>query len=132
MQKKPEPIRKADVIWMDGKLVPWADAKVHVLTHSLHYGVAVFEGIRAYPQPDGRGAVFRLREHVRRLFESAHICLMEIPYTKEQVVEACREVLRANKMTEGYLRPLAYHSDGAMGVGAVNPVKLTVATWYWG
>jgi branched-chain amino acid aminotransferase len=132
MQKKPEPIRKADLIWMDGKLVPWADAKIHVLTHSLHYGVAVFEGIRAYPQPDGRGAIFRLREHVRRLFESAHICLMEMPYTKEQVTEACREVLRANKMNEGYLRPLAYHSDGAMGVGAVNPVKLTVATWYWG
>ena len=130
--KKSEPIKKVELIWMDGKLVPWEDAKVHVLTHSLHYGVAVFEGIRCYTQPDGSGAIFRLREHVRRLFESAHICLMEIPYTKEQVTEACKEVLRANKMSEGYLRPIAYHSDGLMGVGAVNPVKLTVATWYWG
>ncbi|MBS2024577.1 MAG: branched-chain amino acid transaminase [Deltaproteobacteria bacterium] len=119
-------------IWMDGKLVPWADAKVHVLTHSLHYGVAVFEGIRAYPQPDGSGAIFRLREHVKRLFESAHICLMEMPFTEEQVFTACREVLRANGMTEGYLRPIAYFSDGMMGVGAVNPVKLSIAAWFWG
>jgi branched-chain amino acid aminotransferase len=132
MARQPEPIRKAELIWMDGKLVPWNDARIHVLTHSLHYGVAVFEGIRAYPQPDGRGAIFRLREHVRRLFESAHICLMELPYSKEQVADACKEVLRANRMTEGYLRPIAYHSEGAMGVGAVNPVRLTVATWFWG
>ena len=130
--KKSVPIKKVELIWMDGKLVPWEDAKIHVLTHSLHYGVAVFEGIRCYTQPDGTGAIFRLREHVRRLFESAHICLMDIPYTKEQVTEACKEILRANKMSEGYLRPIAYHSDGLMGVGAVNPVKLTVATWYWG
>src|SRR5205807_10626352 len=91
---------------MDGKLVPWADAKVHVLTHSLHYGVAVFEGIRCYPQPDGRGAIFRLREHVRRLFESAKICLMEMTFTKEQVFESCKQVMVANKMNEGYLRPI--------------------------
>src|SRR5207302_1482851 len=117
---------------MDGQLVPWGEAKVHVLTHSLHYGVAVFEGIRCYPQPDGRGAIFRLREHIRRLFESAHICLMEMPYSKEQVAEACKETLRGNKLNEAYLRPIAYHSDGLMGVGAVNPVKLTVAAWYWG
>jgi len=132
MAKVAEPIRKSDLIWMDGKLVPWADAKVHVLTHSLHYGVAVFEGIRCYPQPNGSGAIFRLREHVRRLFESAHICMMPMPYTEPQVIEACVEVLRANKMNEGYLRPIAYFSDGLMGVGAVNPVKLSVATWYWG
>jgi branched-chain amino acid aminotransferase len=132
MARQPEPIRKAELIWMDGKLVPWNDAKIHVLTHSLHYGVAVFEGIRAYPQPDGRAAIFRLREHVRRLFESAHICLMDLPYSKDQVADACKEVLRANRMTEGYLRPIAYHSEGAMGVGAVNPVRLTIATWYWG
>jgi branched-chain amino acid aminotransferase len=130
--KKVEKIKPSQLIWMDGKLVPWADAKIHVLTHSLHYGVAVFEGIRCYPQPDGRGAIFRLKEHVRRLFESAHICLMELPYTKEQVTEACKEVMRANKMNEGYLRPIAYYADGLMGVGAVNPVCLTVATWFWG
>ena len=130
--KKVEKIKASQLIWMDGELVPWADAKVHVLTHSLHYGVAVFEGIRCYPQPDGKGAIFRLREHVRRLFESAHICLMEMPFSKEQVFEACRSVMRANKMNEGYLRPIAYYADGLMGVGAVNPVKLTIATWYWG
>src|SRR5260370_14209800 len=130
--KKVEKLKESSLIWMDGALVPWADAKVHVLTHSLHYGVAVFEGIRCYPQPNGRGAIFRLREHIRRLFESAHICLMELPFTKEQVTEACKEVMRANGMNEGYLRPIAYYSDGLMGVGAVNPVKLTVATWYWG
>ena len=132
MSKTPEPIKKVEVIWMDGVMVPWAEAKVHVLTHSLHYGVAVFEGIRCYPQPDGSGAIFRLHEHIERLFESAHICMMEMPYTKEQAFEACREVLRANKMNEGYLRPIAYFSDGLMGVGAVNPVKFSVATWYWG
>jgi len=130
--KKIEKLRESQLIWMDDKLVPWADAKIHVLTHSLHYGVAVFEGIRCYPQPDGRGAIFRLREHVRRLFESAHICLMDMPFSKEQVFEACKLVMVANKMNEGYLRPIAYYSDGLMGVGAVNPVRLTVATWYWG
>jgi branched-chain amino acid aminotransferase len=132
MAKTPEPIRKADVIWMDGKLVPWADAKIHVLTHSLHYGVAVFEGIRCYPQPNGGGAIFRLREHIKRLFESAHICMMQMPFNEQQVTDACREVMRANKMNEGYLRPLVYYADGLMGIGAVNPVRLAVATWYWG
>jgi branched-chain amino acid aminotransferase len=130
--KKTEPIKKSELIWMDGKLVPWNDAKIHVLSHSLHYGVAVFEGIRCYPQSDGRGAIFRLREHVKRLFESAHICMMEIPYSQQQTIDACKEVLRANSMNEGYLRPIAYYTDGMMGVGAVNPVKLTVATWFWG
>ena len=132
MAKQPEPIKKSDLIWMDGKLVKWEDAKIHVLTHSFHYGVAVFEGIRCYAQPDGRGAIFRLREHVKRLFESAHICLMEMPFTEQQVFDACREVMRANKMNEGYLRPIAYFSDGLMGVGAVNPVKVSIATWHWG
>jgi branched-chain amino acid aminotransferase len=132
MAKAPEKLRESSHIWMDGKLVPWADAKVHILTHSLHYGVAVFEGIRCYPQPDQRGAIFRLRSHVRRLFESAHICMMEMPFTEQQVMDACGEVMRANEMNEGYLRPLAYFSDGLMGVGAVNPVRLSIATWYWG
>ena len=132
MSKTPEPIKKSELIWMDGTLVPWADAKVHVLTHSLHYGVAVFEGIRCYPQDKGSGAVFRLREHVRRLFESAHIVMMELPFTEQQVFQACIDVLKANHMNEGYLRPIAYFSDGLMGVGAINPVKLSVAAWYWG
>ena len=132
MSKTPEPIKKSELIWMDGQMVPWAEAKVHVLTHSLHYGVAVFEGIRCYPQHAGGGAVFRLREHVKRLFESAHICLMELPFTEQQIFQACIDVLKANHMVEGYLRPIAYFGDGLMGVGAVNPVKVAVATWYWG
>ena len=132
MSKTPEPIKKSELIWMDGQMVPWAEAKVHVLTHSLHYGVAVFEGIRCYPQPDGGGAIFRLQEHLKRLAESAHICMMELPYTERQIGQACKDVLKANHMNEGYLRPIAYFSDGLMGVGAVNPVKVAVATWYWG
>ena len=132
MSKTPEPIKKSELIWMDGQMVPWAEAKVHVLTHSLHYGVAVFEGIRCYPQPDGGGAIFRLQEHLKRLAESAHICMMELPYTERQIGQACKDVLNANHMNEGYLRPIAYFSDGLMGVGAVNPVKVAVATWYWG
>src|SRR5437762_13466009 len=98
--KKAEKIKPSQLIWMDGQFVPWAYAKIHVLTHSMHYGVAVFEGIRCYPQPDARGAIFRLREHVRRLFESAHICLMEMPFTKEQVFESCKQVMVANKRSE--------------------------------
>ncbi len=123
---------KAEKIWIDGKLVPFDDAKVHVLTHALHYGIGVFEGIRAYRGADGRSAVFRLHEHVQRLFDSAHIVLMEIPFTIEQVERACVEVLEANKLAEGYIRPLAFFGSGSLGVGAVNPVQLLVAAWKWG
>ena len=123
---------KADKIWLDGKLVNWDDAKVHVLTHALHYGVGVFEGIRAYKTADGRSAVFRLREHMQRLYDSAHIVLMEIPYPIERLHEACLETLRVNKQAEGYIRPLAFFGYGSMGVGAVNPVQVTIASWPWG
>jgi branched-chain amino acid aminotransferase len=123
---------KANKIWLDGKLVAWDDAKVHVLTHALHYGVGVFEGIRAYKTVDGRSAVFRLREHMQRLYDSAHIVLMEIPYPIEQLHEACLETLRANGQPEGYLRPLAVFGYGSMGVGAVNPVQVSIASWPWG
>ena len=123
---------KAKKIWLDGKLVAWDDAKVHVLTHALHYGVGVFEGIRAYKTADGRSAVFRLREHMQRLYDSAHILLMEIPYPIEQLHEACLETLRANGQPEGYLRPLAFFGYGSMGVGAVNPVQVSIASWPWG
>ena len=123
---------KANKIWLDGKLVAWDEAKVHVLTHALHYGVGVFEGIRAYKTADGRSAVFRLREHMQRLYDSAHILLMEIPYPIEQLHEACLETLRANGQPEGYLRPLAFFGYGSMGVGAVNPVQVTIASWPWG
>jgi branched-chain amino acid aminotransferase len=122
---------KADKIWIDGKLVAWDDAKVHVLTHALHYGVGVFEGIRAYKCADGRSAVFRLREHLKRLYDSAHIVLMEIPQPLEKLHEACVEVLRANKLAEGYIRPVAFFGYGAMGVGAQNPVTVAVAAWPW-
>jgi len=120
-------------IWMDGQLVAWDDAKVHVLTHTLHYGLGVFEGIRCYRTADGRSAVFRLAEHVRRLFESAHINLMKIPYTQQQIEAAIVETLRANEMAEGYIRPLAYVGHGAMGLNpGDNPIRVAIATWPWG
>jgi branched-chain amino acid aminotransferase len=123
---------KAEKIWLDGKLVNWDEAQVHVLTHALHYGVGVFEGIRAYKAADGRSAVFRLREHLKRLYGSAHILLMEIPFTLDQLTSACLETLRANKQPEGYIRPLAFFGYGNMGVGSVNPVQVAIATWPWG
>jgi len=122
---------KAEKIWIDGKLVAFDDAKVHVLTHALHYGIGVFEGIRAYRTADGRSAVFRLREHLQRLYDSAHVVLMEVPVPLEQLERACLEVLRANRLAEGYLRPLAFFGAGSMGIGATNPVQVMVAAWPW-
>ena len=123
---------KADKIWLDGKLVAFDDAKVHVLTHALHYGIGVFEGIRAYKGADGRSAVFRLREHVQRLYDSAHIMLMEIPFSPDELERACVETLKANRLDAGYIRPLAFFGTGSMGVGASNPVQVLVAAWTWG
>jgi branched-chain amino acid aminotransferase len=125
-------MQKAEKIWLDGKLVPWDDARTHVLTHALHYGIGVFEGIRAYEGAGGRSAVFRLREHVARLYESAHIVLLAIPFPAEVLEQACLEVLRVNRLRAGYLRPVAYSGYGAMGVGAQNPVQVAVAAWPWG
>jgi branched-chain amino acid aminotransferase len=120
-------------IWMDGKLVPWHEATVHVLTHTLHYGLGVFEGIRCYRTDDGRSAVFRLPEHVRRLFESAHINLMEVPFREEEVIAAVGETLRANGLAEGYIRPLVYVGAGVMGLNpADNPIRVAVVAWPWG
>jgi branched-chain amino acid aminotransferase len=120
-------------IWMDGKLVPYDDAKIHVLSHTLHYGLGVFEGIRSYRQPDGAGGVFKLDEHVRRLVDSAKMCRMEIPYTKQQIRDACLATLQANEMPEAYIRPIVYFGEGSMGLGARNnTVHLTVAVWNWG
>lgn len=125
-------MQKAEKIWLDGKMVPWDEAKVHVLTHTLHYGLGVFEGIRAYEGKKGT-AVFRLKEHIRRLFNSAHILMMKIPYSQEQVMEACREVLRINKLKHGYIRPIAFIGDGEMGLHAVdNPIRVSIAAWPWG
>jgi branched-chain amino acid aminotransferase len=123
---------KAEKIWIDGKLVPFEESKVHVLTHALHYGIGVFEGIRAYKTADGRSAVFRLREHMQRLYDSAHIVLMEIPFAQEKLEQACIETLKANRLDAGYLRPLAFFGSGSMGVGAVNPVQVVIAAWPWG
>jgi len=125
-------IEKTKSIWVDGALVPWEEAQVHLLTHSLHYGLGAFEGIRCYQTADGRSAIFRLGDHVQRLFESAHIALMKLPFTREQVASACVELLRANGMSHGYLRPLAWHADGMMGLGSVTPVRLAIAAWHWG
>ena len=124
-------MKKAETIWLDGKLVPWDEAQVHVLTHALHYGVGVFEGIRAYRTADGRSAVFRLREHLQRLYDSAHIVLMEIPVPVEKLHEACLDVLRSNKLAEGYIRPVAFFGYGALGVGAANPVQVAIWAWPW-
>lgn len=122
----------SEKIWMDGKFVNWADANVHVLTHSLHYGLAAFEGIRCYKGKRG-SAVFRLQEHVDRLFESAHIGMIEIPYEKKQVAEAIVETVRVNKLDACYIRPLVYIGYGAMGVHpGDNPIRLAVAAWHWG
>jgi branched-chain amino acid aminotransferase len=122
-----------EAIWLDGKFVAWDDAHVHVLTHTLHYGLGVFEGIRCYRTSDGRSAVFRLSEHIDRLFDSAHINLLEIPFSREQVLDACLETLRRNHLDEGYLRPLVFLGAGAMGLNpGANPVRVAVIAWEWG
>lgn len=122
----------AEKIWMDGELVDWDEAKTHVLSHGLHYGSGVFEGIRCYKTDEGP-AVFRLHEHVERLFESAKICRFQIPYSENEVVEAILETIRVNGLKECYIRPLAYLGLGAMGIYPKNnPVKLTIAVWPWG
>lgn len=126
-------MEKGKKIWMDGGLVDWDDANVHMLTHTLHYGLGVFEGIRCYLCEDGRSAVFRHREHVDRLFDSAHIVQLEIPFTREAIVEATFATLRANDLKEGYLRHLVYLGDGSMGLFPQdNPVRLSIAAWAWG
>jgi branched-chain amino acid aminotransferase len=118
---------------MDGKLVDWDAAQVHVLTHSLHYGLGAFEGIRAYEFDDGRSAVFRLKDHVRRLADSCHIGQMQLPYSQEALAAACKETLAANGLKAGYIRPVAYIGAGGMGVyPGDNPIRVFIATWKWG
>jgi branched-chain amino acid aminotransferase len=120
-------------IWLDGKFVPWAEANVHILTHTLHYGLGVFEGIRCYAGSDGRSSVFRLPEHIKRLFDSAKINLMEIPYSAAELEEATLESLRRNHLAEGYIRPIVFIGDGAMGLHpGDNPVRVAVIAWEWG
>ena len=120
-------------IWMDGQMVEWRDAKIHVLTHTLHYGCGAFEGVRAYKGDDGSTAIFRLEEHTTRLFNSAKILRMTIPFTKEQVNQAQIDVIRANKLESGYLRPLTWVGDRKLGVSTKgNDIHLMVAAWPWG
>ncbi|MDF1566109.1 MAG: branched-chain amino acid transaminase [Deltaproteobacteria bacterium] len=124
---------KADWIWMDGEWLPFDEAKVHVLTHTLHYGLGVFEGIRCYATEDEGLAIFRLQKHLRRLYDSAKICLMDIPYPIEDLVEVCLDAVRKNGNKACYLRPLVFVGDGAMGLGTMaNPVRVMVAAWEWG
>jgi branched-chain amino acid aminotransferase len=120
------------VIWVDGEMVPWREAKVHVLTHSLHYGLGVFEGMRAYKTVRGP-ALFRMPEHVERMFASAHILQMHIPFTQQQIADACVAAIRENMLEDGYVRPLAFYGSEAMGVSAPNlTVHVIVAAWKWG
>ncbi|MDQ3564854.1 MAG: branched-chain amino acid transaminase [Pseudomonadota bacterium] len=120
------------LIWMDGEMLPWREAKVHVLTHTLHYGMGVFEGIRAYKT--GRGtAIYRLREHIERLFRSAHILGMPMPYERSALTQVCREVVRANHLESAYLRPLCFYGSEGMGLRADNlKTHIMVAAWHWG
>ena len=126
-------VPKTKKIWMDGKFVDWDAAQVHVLAHTLHYGVGAFEGIRCYKTANGKSAIFRLREHVDRLFASAHIILLEIPFTPEQIRDAIRKTLVINHLAEGYIRPIVFIGEGEMGLFVrTNPVRVAIAVWSWG
>jgi branched-chain amino acid aminotransferase len=126
-------VDKVKKIWLEGEFVDWDEAKVHVITHTLHYGLGSFEGIRAYKRADGTTAIFRLKEHLDRLFDTCRLIMIEPRFSKEQVHEACVQILRENKMDEAYLRPVVYVGDGAMGVYAPNnPIRTMVVAWRWG
>ncbi|HZU81045.1 MAG TPA: branched-chain amino acid transaminase [Acidimicrobiales bacterium] len=127
------PITPTDKIWMDGELVSWQDANVHVLTHSLHYGSGVFEGIRAYPTSSGV-AVFRLTDHIRRLFASAKVFLIDMPFSESALVEATKDVVRVNNLESGcYIRPIVYLGYGEMGLNPLPcPTRVAIAAWPWG
>jgi branched-chain amino acid aminotransferase len=133
MASKPQGGVSGETIWMDGEFVDWSDANIHILTHTLHYGLGVFEGIRCYQTADQRSAVFRLPEHLRRLYDSARINLMEIPFDQGVLHEAVLESLRRNHLNAGYIRPLVFIGDGAMGLHpGDNPVRVAVISWSWG
>ena len=126
-------IQKVDKIWMDGEMVDWDKAQVHILTHTLHYGLGIFEGIRCYLCQDGKSAIFRLNEHIDRLFESALISQMTIPYSREEMCQAVKSILKVNNMREGYIRPIVYIGDGEMGLYVKDyPIRVAIACWPWG
>ena len=125
-------MEKVDYIWMDGELVDWEDAQVHALTHALHYGTGVFEGVRAY-SVGGEPAVFRLEEHIERFLDSAKITGMDLDYTKEELIQAVEKTIRENDVESCYIRPLAFRGTGPMGVNPQdNPIKVMIAVWPWG
>lgn len=127
-------IQKTKKIWMDGKFVNWDKANVHILTHTLHYGLGVFEGIRCYELGDGDSAIFRLHCHLKRLYESAHMFQIKIPFSIEDLSEASLKLFRVNKLKSGYLRPLVYLGAGSMGLNYQidNPVRVSLISWPWG
>ncbi len=126
-----QPITYPEHIWHNGAIKPWREATVHVMAHALHYGSSVFEGIRSYPTPRGQ-MIFRLDDHLKRLFASARIYDMEMPYAKEVLVQACREVVLANGLARAYLRPVAYRGLGGFGLSADTPTDVAVAAWHMG
>ena len=120
------------VIWSDGKIIPWRDATTHVLTHTLHYGMGVFEGLRAYETPRGP-AIFRLQEHTNRLFNSAHIFMMKMPYDQATLIQAQLDMVRQNKLESCYIRPIVFYGSEAMGISAKTlSVHVAIAAWPWG
>lgn len=126
-------VDKVKSIWMEGEFVAWDDAKLHLLTHTMHYGLGAFEGIRAYKRADGTTTIFRLHEHINRLFDSCKLMLIEPRFNREQVTAACVALLKENRMDEAYLRPIVWVGDGAMGVYAPdNPIRTAVVAWKWG
>ena len=126
------PITPGKLIWMDGALVPWDEAKVHVLTHTLHYGSGVFEGIRAYETKRGP-AVFRLTDHIERLYRSARIHMIDVPFAPEELVDAVKDTVRSNELSSCYIRPLVYRGYGEMGLSWINcVVNVSIAVWPWG
>jgi branched-chain amino acid aminotransferase len=126
------PISKTDKIWMDGELVDWDDANIHILTHTLHYGCGVFEGIRAYPTDQGP-AVFRLTDHIQRLFNSAKIFMIDVPFTLEEIVDATKTTVRVNGLDACYIRPIVFLGYGEMGLNPLPcPVNVAIAVWPWG
>ena len=126
------PFEKTEKIWMDGELVPWDEARVHVLTHSLHYGSGVFEGIRTYAAADGP-AVFRLTDHIQRLLDSAKLIMMEIPYSRDELVDACKLTVRESGLDSCYVRPIAFLGYGEIGLNPLPcEVNVSIAAWPWG
>ncbi len=125
-------VDKAKKIWMDGEFVDWDDANIHILTHTLHYGYGVFEGTRCYKLRNGGSAIWRLDDHINRLFNSAKILGMEIPFSQKQIRDASIEAIRVNELEEGYLRHIVFMGTGAMGLYADNPIHVSIPVWKWG